>query len=94
VDRVALQTTEVKMLGKDLTCVGSTPLAGLVFDKAGKALGLSQWIGPRTYVRAAVTSRVRDNVVILSVASSRHSGGNRWQRSSSWGAELGIAGKH
>ena len=90
VDRVALQTTEVKMLGKDLT----VDHAAVVFDKAGKPWVFTV-IGPRTYVRAAVTIKeVEDNVVILSAGPPAGTQVATVGAIELWGAELGIAGKH
>jgi hypothetical protein len=90
VDRVALQTTEVKALGKDLT----VDHAALVFDKVGKPWVFSV-IGPRTYVRAAVTIKeVQDNVVTLSAGPPAGTQVVTVGAIELWGAELGIAGKH
>jgi hypothetical protein len=90
VDRVALQTTEVKALGKDLT----VDHAALVFDKAGKPWVFSV-IGPRTYVRATVTIKeVQDNVVTLSAGPPAGTQVVTVGAIELWGAELGIAGKH
>jgi hypothetical protein len=90
VDRVALQTTEVKALGKDLT----VDHAALVFDKAGKPWVFSV-VGPRTYVRATVTiKKVQDNVVTLSAGPPAGTQVVTVGAIELWGAELGIAGKH
>ena len=90
VDRVALQTTEVKALGKDLT----VDHAALVFDKVGKPWVFSV-IGPRTYLRAAVTIKeVQDNVVTLSAGPPVGTQVVTVGAIELWGAELGIAGKH
>ena len=90
VDRVALQTTEVKALGKDLT----VDHAALVFDKAGKPWVFSV-VAPRTYVRAAVTIKeVQDNVVTLSAGPPAGTQVVTVGAIELWGAELGIAGKH
>ena len=90
VDRVALQTIEVKALGKDLT----VDHAALVFDKAGKPWVFSV-VGPRTYVRAAVTIKeVQDNVVTLSAGPPAGTQVVTVGAIELWGAELGIAGKH
>jgi hypothetical protein len=90
VDRVALQTTEVKNLGKDLT----VDHAALVFDKAGKPW-LFTVVGPRTYVRAAVTIKeVQDNVMTLSAGPPAGTQVVTVGAIELWGAELGIAGKH
>lgn len=90
VDRVALQTTEVKALGKDLT----VDHAALVFDKVGKPWVFSV-IGPRTYVRATVTIKeVQDNVVTLSAGPPAGTQVVTVGAIELWGAELGIAGKH
>ena len=90
VDRVALQTIEVKALGKDLT----VDHAALVFDKVGKPWVFSV-IGPRTYVRAAVTIKeVQDNVVTLSAGPPAGTQVVTVGAIELWGAELGIAGKH
>lgn len=90
VDRVALQTTEVKALGKDLT----VDHAALVFDKVGKPWVFSV-IGPRTYLRAAVTIKeVQDNVVTLSAGPPAGTQVVTVGAIELWGAELGIAGKH
>jgi hypothetical protein len=90
VDRVALQTTEVKALGKDLT----VDHAALVFDKAGKPWVFSV-VGPRTYVRATVTIKeVQDNVVTLSAGPPAGTQVVTVGAIELWGAELGIAGKH
>jgi hypothetical protein len=90
VDRVALQTTEVKALGKDLT----VDHAALVFDKAGKPW-LFTVVGPRTYVRAAVTIKeVQDNVMTLSAGPPAGTQVVTVGAIELWGAELGIAGKH
>ena len=90
VERVALQTTEVKALGKDLT----VDHAALVFDKAGKPWVFSV-VGPRTYVRATVTIKeVQDNVVTLSAGPPVGTQVVTVGAIELWGAELGIAGKH
>jgi hypothetical protein len=90
VDRVALQTTEVKALGKDLT----VDHAALVFDKAGKPWVFSV-VGPRTYVRATVTIKeVQDNVMTLSAGPPAGTQVVTVGAIELWGAELGIAGKH
>jgi hypothetical protein len=90
VDRVALQTTEVEVLGKDLT----VDHAALIFDKAGKPWVFTV-VGPRTYVRAAVTIKeVQDNVVILSAGPPAGTQVATVGAIELWGAELGIAGKH
>ena len=90
VDRVALQTTEVKASGKDLT----VDHAALVFDKAGKPWVFSV-VGPRTYVRATVTIKeVQDNVVTLSAGPPAGTQVVTLGAIELWGAELGIAGKH
>jgi hypothetical protein len=90
VDRVALQTIEVKALGKDLT----VDHAALVFDKAGKPWVFSV-VGPRTYVRAAVTIKeIQDNVVTLSAGPPAGTQVVTVGAIELWGAELGIAGKH
>jgi hypothetical protein len=90
VDRVALQTTEVKALGKELT----VDHAALVFDKAGKPWVFSV-VGPRTYVRATVTIKeVQDNVVTLSAGPRAGTQVVTVGAIELWGAELGIAGKH
>lgn len=90
VDRVALQTTEVKARGKDLT----VDHAALIFDKAGKPWVFSV-VGPRTYVRATVTIKeVQDNVVTLSAGPPAGTQVVTVGAIELWGAELGIAGKH
>jgi hypothetical protein len=90
VDRVALQTTEVKTLGKDLT-VDHT---ALVFDKAGKPWVFTV-VGPRTYVRAAIgIKEVQDKLVILSAGPPAGTQVVTVGAIELWGAELGIAGKH
>ena len=90
VDRVALQTIEVKALGKDLT----VDHAALVFDKAGKPWVFSV-VGPRTYVRAAVTIKeIQDNVVILSSGPPAGTEVVTVGAIELWGTELQIAGKH
>ena len=90
VDRVALQTIEVKALGKDLT----VDHAALVFDKAGKPWVFSV-VGPRTYVRATVTIKeIQDNVVTLSAGPPAGTQVVTVGAIELWGAELGIAGKH
>jgi hypothetical protein len=90
VDRVALQTTEVKTLGKDLT-VDHT---ALVFDKAGKPWVFTM-VGPRTYVRAAIgIKEVQDKLVILSAGPPAGTQVVTVGAIELWGAELGIAGKH
>jgi hypothetical protein len=90
VDRVALQTTEVKMLGKDLT----VHHAALVFDKAGKPWVFTV-VGPRTYVRAAIgIKEVQDNLVTLSAGPPAGTQVVTVGAIELWGAELGIAGKH
>jgi hypothetical protein len=90
VDRVALQTTEVKTLGKDLT----VDHAALVFDKAGKPWVFAV-VGPRTYVRASVSIKeVQDNVVTLSAGPPAGTQVVTVGAIELWGAELGIAGKH
>lgn len=90
VDRVALQTTEVKALGEDLT----VDHAALVFDKAGKPWVFSV-VGPRTYVRATVAIKeVQDNVVTLSAGPPAGTQVVTVGAIELWGAELGIAGKH
>jgi hypothetical protein len=90
VDRVALQTTEVKMLGKD-PAVDHT---ALVFDKAGKPWVFTV-VAPRTYVRAAIGIKdVQDNLVILSSGPPAGTQVVTIGAIELWGAELGIAGKH
>ena len=90
VDRVALQTTEVKPLGKELT----VDHAALVFDKAGKPWVFTV-VGPRTYVRAAVgIKEVQDNLVTLSAGPPAGTQVVTVGAIELWGAELGIAGKH
>ena len=90
VDRVALQTTEVKPLGKELT----VDHAALVFDKAGKPWVFTV-VGPRTYVRAAIgIKEVKDNLVILSAGPPAGTQVVTVGAIELWGAELGIAGKH
>ena len=90
VDRVALQTIEVKALGKDLT----VDHAALVFDKAGKPWVFSV-VGPRTYVRTTVTIKeIQDNVVTLSAGPPAGTQVVTVGAIELWGAELGIAGKH
>ena len=90
VERVALQTTEVKASGKDLT----VDHAALVFDKAGKPWVFSV-VGPRTYVRATVIIKeVQDNVVTLSAGPPVGTQVVTVGAIELWGAELGIAGKH
>jgi hypothetical protein len=90
VDRVALQTTEVKALGKDLT----VDHAALIFDKAGKPW-VFKVVGPRTYVRAPVTIKeVVDNVMTMSAGPSAGTQVVTVGAIELWGAELGIAGKH
>ena len=90
VDRVALQTTEVKALGKDLT----VDHAALVFDKAGKPW-LFTVVGPRTYVRAAISIKeTQDGLVIMSAGPPVGTQVVTVGAIELWGAELGIAGKH
>ncbi|HEY6809509.1 MAG TPA: hypothetical protein VIZ70_00145 [Propionibacteriaceae bacterium] len=90
VDRVALQTTEVKTLGKDLT----VDHAALVFDKAGKPWVFTV-VGPRTYVRAAIgIKETQDGVVIMSSGPPVGTQVVTVGAIELWGAELGIAGKH
>jgi hypothetical protein len=90
VDRVALQTTEVKMLGKD----HAVDHAALVFDKAGKPWVFTV-VAPRTYVRAAIGIKdVQDNLVILSSGPPAGTQVVTIGAIELWGAELGIAGKH
>jgi hypothetical protein len=90
VDRVALQTTEVKTLGKDLT-VDHT---ALVFDKAGKPWVFTV-VAPRTYVREAIgIKEVQDKLVILSAGPAAGTQVVTVGAIELWGAELGIAGKH
>ena len=90
VDRVALQTTEVKALGKHLT----VDHAALVFDKAGKPWVFTV-VGPRTYARAAIgIKEVQDNLVILSAGPPPGTQVVTVGAIELWGAELGIAGKH
>jgi hypothetical protein len=90
VDRVALQTTEVKPLGKELT----VDHAALVFDKAGKPWVFTV-VGPRTYVRAAIgIKEVQDNLMILSAGPPAGTQVVTVGAIELWGAELGIAGKH
>jgi hypothetical protein len=90
VDRVALQTTEVKPLGKELT----VDHAALVFDKAGKPWVFTV-VGPRTYARAAIgIKEVQDNLVILSAGPPAGTQVVTVGAIELWGAELGIAGKH
>ena len=90
VDRVALQTTEVKPLGKELT----VDHAALVFDKAGKPWVFTV-VGPRTYVRAAIgIKEVQDNLVTLSAGPPAGTQVVTVGAIELWGAELGIAGKH
>ena len=89
-DRVALQTTEVKTLGKDLT----VDHAALVFDKAGKPWVFTV-VGPRTYVRAAIgIKETQDGVVIMSSGPPAGTQVVTVGAIELWGAELGIAGKH
>jgi hypothetical protein len=90
VDRVALQTTEVRTLGKDRT----VDHAALIFDKAGKPWVFTV-VGPRTYVRAAIgIKEVQDNQVILSAGPPVGTQVVTVGAIELWGAELGIAGKH
>jgi hypothetical protein len=90
VDRVALQTTEVKTLGKDLT----VDHAALVFDKAGKPWVFTV-VGPRTYVRAAISIKeTQDGLVIMSAGPPVGTQVVTVGAIELWGAELGIAGKH
>jgi hypothetical protein len=90
VDRVALQTTEVKTLGKDLT----VDHIALVFDKAGKPWVFTV-VGPRTYVRAAIgIKEVQDKLAILSAGPPAGTQVVTVGAIELWGAELGIAGKH
>jgi hypothetical protein len=90
VDRVALQTTEVKTLGKDLT----VDHAALVYDKAGKPWVFTV-IGPRTYVRTAIgIKETQDGLVILSAGPPAGTQVVTVGAIELWGAELGIAGKH
>ena len=90
VDRVALQTTEVKTLGNDLT----VDHAALVFDKAGKPWVFTV-VGPRTYVRAAIgIKETQDGVVIMSSGPPVGTQVVTVGAIELWGAELGIAGKH
>jgi hypothetical protein len=90
VDRVALQTTEVKPLGKELT----VDHAALVFDKAGKPWVFTV-VGPRTYLRAAIgIEEVQNNLVILSAGPPAGTQVVTVGAIELWGAELGIAGKH
>ena len=90
VDRVALQTIEVKALGKDLT----VDHAALVFDKAGKPWVFSV-VGPRTYVRAAISIKeTQDGLVIMSAGPPVGTQVVPVGAIELWGAELGIAGKH
>ena len=90
VDRVALQATQVKPLGKDLT----VDHAALVFDKAGKPWVFTV-VGPRTYLRAAIgIEEVQDNLVILSAGPPAGTQVVTVGAIELWGAELGIAGKH
>jgi hypothetical protein len=68
--------------------------AALVFDKAGKPWVFAV-VGPRTYVRAAVTIKeVQDNVVILGAGPPAGTQVVTVGAIELWGAELGIAGKH
>jgi hypothetical protein len=90
VDRVALQTTEVKPLGKELT----VDHAALVFDKAGKPW-VFMVVAPRTYLRAAIgIEEVQNNLVILSAGPPAGTQVVTVGAIELWGAELGIAGKH
>ena len=90
VDRVALQTIEVKALGKDLT----VDHAALVFDKAGKPWVFTV-VGPRTYVRAAISIKeTQDGLVIMSAGPPVGTQVVTVGAIELWGAELGIAGKH
>jgi hypothetical protein len=90
VDRVALQTTEVKNLGKDLT----VDHAALVFDKAGKPWVFTV-VGPRTYVRATISIKeTQDGLVIMSAGPPVGTQVVAVGAIELWGAELGIAGKH
>jgi hypothetical protein len=90
VDRVALQTTEVKPLGKELT----VDHAALVFDKAGKPWVFTV-VRPRTYLRAAIgIEEVQNNLVILSAGPPAGTQVVTVGAIELWGAELGIAGKH
>ena len=90
VDRVTLQTTEVKILGKDLT----VDHAALVYDKAGKPWVFTV-VGPRTDVRTAIgIKETQDGVVIMSSGPPVGTQVVTVGAIELWGAELGIAGKH
>lgn len=88
--RVALQTTTVGARGADLT----VHHAALVYDKKGLPWVFAV-IGPRTYVRSAVTvDHVDGDVATLKSGPPAGTEVVTVGAIELWGAELGIAGKH
>jgi hypothetical protein len=88
--RVALQTTVVGARGADLT----VQHAALVYDKKGLPWVFAV-VGPRTYIRSAVTVKhVDGDVVTLSSGPPAGTDVVTVGAIELWGAELGIAGKH
>ena len=88
--RVALQTTVVGARGAELT----VHHGALVYDKKGLPWVFAV-VGPRTYVRSAVTVKhVDGDLVTLSAGPPAGTEVVTVGAIELWGAELGIAGKH
>jgi hypothetical protein len=88
--RVALQTTVVGGRGAELT----VHHGALVYDKKGLPWVFAV-VGPRTYVRSAVTVKhVEGDLVTLSSGPPAGTEVVTVGAIELWGTELGIAGKH
>jgi hypothetical protein len=89
--RVQLQTTLVKPHGADV----SVDEAAVVYDKKGKPWVFTV-IGPRTYMRAAVSIKEvqEDKLAILSSGPRAGTEVVTVGAIELWGTELGIAGQH
>ena len=88
--RVALQTTVVGGRGAELT----VHHGALVYDKKGMPWVFAV-VGPRTYVRSAVTVKhVEGDLVTLSSGPPAGTEVVTVGAIELWGTELGIAGKH
>jgi len=88
--RVALQTTVVGARGAEL----SVHHGALVYDKKGLPWVFAV-VGPRTYVRSAVTvKQVDGDVATLSAGPPAGTEVVTVGAIELWGTELGIAGKH
>jgi hypothetical protein len=88
--RVGLQTTTVGARGDELT----VHHAALVYDKKGLPWVFAV-VGPRSYVRSAVTiKQVDGDAVTLSAGPPAGTEVVTVGAVELWGAELGIAGKH